>query len=277
MAMVKAEAGCDASRAVVLQALHAHGLWFRKLREKPLLTPEDVRCRLSFGKAHLNRTPSQWLSIPHAIIDNKHFPLYVNPAGREHAARRAVRGAFRSPRDGLKPHLVKPKGTLKFPAQSVAIAAAVIKGKIRMWHEVKGNWTGQAAADMYSGPLRKALQAAYPNRRSWVVMEDNDPSGYKSRKGLDAKRESRITSMDLPKRSPDCNPLDYSLWHEINVRMREQERGFKKNFKESREAYLKRLRRVALTLPPSVVKKAVRDMKRRVQELVDKKGGLITE
>ena len=50
--------------------------------------------------------------------------------------------------------------------------------------------------------------------------------------------------------------LDYSLWHEINVRMREQEKGFAENKKESVEEFKKRLRRTALSLPQSVVSKA---------------------
>ena len=83
--------------------------------------------------------------------------------------------------------------------------------------------------------------------------------------------------MDLPKRSPDCNPLDYFVWHEINVRMRKQETSFRKSFRESREAYLKRLRRTAMGLPASVVKKAVADMRRRTKELVASGGGLIAE
>ena len=166
---------------------------------------------------------------------------------------------------------------MKFPAKSVAVAAAVINGRIGMWHEIKGNWNGARAAEMYTGPLRNAVQKAYPGRRSWVVMEDNDPTGYKSSKGVSAKREAKLISMDLPKRSPDCNPLDYALWHEINVRMRKQECSFPKSFRESSGAYLKRLRRTALGLPASVVGKAVQDMSRRTKELVTNGGGLLVE
>ena len=276
-AMVKEKALCSASTKRILEAFHAKGIWFRKLREKPILTKEDIVERAEFGKRHSRKSKSQWCEFPHAIIDNKHFPVYLNAAGREHAARRCVRGASRSGADALKPHLVKPKGTLKFPAPSVAVTAAVIKGKIRLWHEIRGMWNGQAAADMYEGPLRKAVEKAYPGKRSWTVMEDNDPAGYKSRKGMDAKRRAKLASLNLPKRSPDCNPLDYSLWRAINNRMRFQKRGFAKDFRETKPQYLKRLRRTALGLPPSVVKKAVGDMKRRMQELVDKKGGLVTE
>ena len=273
--MVKVRAGCEASERTIRDAFHAHGVWFRRLKEKPILTPEDVVERLDFAKQHANRTKAQWVANPHAIIDNKHFQLYINRAGRQHAARRRVRGAYRSGKDGLKPHLLKPKGTLKFPAKSVQVTAAIINGRIRMWHYVAGRWNGEAAAKMYKGPLAKALKKAFPNKRSWVVMEDNDPAGYKSTKGREAKAAANLMAMALPKRSPDCNPLDYSIWKEVNDRMRAREGAFAAGFKESEVAFLKRLRRTAMNLPQSLITKVVGDMRRRVKDLIDNKGGLI--
>ncbi len=73
--------------------------------------------------------------------------------------------------------------------------------------------------------------------------------------------------MDLPKRSPDLNVLDYSLRSQISTRMREAERKWPVGFKESREECKARLRRTALGLPKSVVGKAVVAMKRRLQKL----------
>lgn len=277
VAMVKAQAACGASERSIREAFHKRGVWFRRLKEKPILTPEDIAERFEFGKRMAKRTKAQWVANPHAIIDNKHFPMYVNRAGRAHAARRCVRGAYRSAQDGLKPHLVKPKATLKFPAKSVQVTAAIVKGRVRMWHYVTGRWNGDAAAKMYKGPLAKAVKKAFPGKRSWVLMEDNDPAGYKSAKGMEAKAEAKFTTMALPKRSPDCNPLDYSIWAEINTRMREQEASFPSGFKESEAAFLKRLRRTAMNLPEPLVTKAVGDMQRRMKELVGKKGGLIRE
>ena len=86
-----------------------------------------------------------------------------------------------------------------------------------------------------------------------------------------------MTTLDLPRRSPDLNVLDYTLWHEINTRMRQQEANMGVNRKESVEAFKTRLRRVALTLPRGVVEKAVKDMRRRTQMLHSAKGGLFRE
>ena len=55
---------------------------------------------------------------------------------------------------------------------------------------------------MYDGPLLKFLEKAYPshpkkvsgNKRysRWSVLEDNDPIGYKSTAGKDAKKRVGI-------------------------------------------------------------------------------------
>ena len=67
----------------------------------------------------------------------------------------------------------------------MSIACAIGADKVLMWHQVDGRWNGEAAARMYSGPLRTALQKAYPSvRGKFRIMEDNDPTGYKSRSGM---------------------------------------------------------------------------------------------
>ena len=50
--------------------------------------------------------------------------------------------------------------------------------------------------------LRKVLKKAYPNHKGkWSIIEDNDPTGYKSRVGFAAKKEAR------PKRVAGEPPL----------------------------------------------------------------------
>ena len=48
-----------------------------------------------------------------------------------------------------------------------------------------------------------------------------------------AKKEVGIKPFSLPPRSPDLNPLDYSIWAEINKRMRKQELAWPKAKKDA--------------------------------------------
>ena len=78
---------------------------------------------------------------------------------------------------------------------------------------------------------------------------------------------------ELPWRSPDLNVLDYALWHAINVRMRQTEASWPKGKKESVDEFKARLRKTALGLPTSLVKKCVGDMRRRCRLFANEQGG----
>ena len=275
---VKAVAAVKACDRSVLDALHAVDIYYRKLKERQVLKDEDLPVRLAWGKTRKRRSKREWVTKPHAIIDNKKFAAYLNKNARAYAARRSVRGAYQRKGGPVKRHLVKESKALKFPAPGLMVSAAVIKGKIRMWHYTEGRWTGAAAAHMYSGPLLSALKRAYPGHKGkFTVIEDNDPTGYKSGKAIKAKQSAGIVTDDLPKRSPDLNVLDYSLWKAVNMKMRETEKAFPHNKKESVQAFKGRLKRTATSLSQPQVERAVMDMHKRVRLLVDANGGLFKE
>ena len=125
---------------------------------------------------------------------------------------------------------------------------------------------------MYVGPLSKALSKAWPAKRSWRVLEDNDPTGFKSNKGKAAKANEGIVPFEIPRRSPDLSLCDYALWPEINRRMRRQEQQWPRAKRETRDEYLRRLRSTALRLPKAFLEKSVGDMRRRCQLLLKAKG-----
>ena len=203
-----------------------------------------------------------------------------------------------------------------------------------MWHQVDGRWNAEAAERMYSGPLRAALKKTYPQvRGKFRVMEDNDPTGYKSRKGMAApcrtrpvdsrrarsvdfrcarsrvadatscaictidppaqvwprgaigrgptaeaaKKAAGISTLDLPKRSPDLMPLDFSFWKNLNTRMRAQEKDWPDSKKETRAQYLARLRRTALATPADFINSIMGAMHKRCKLCDDAKGGHFPE
>ena len=94
---------------------------------------------------------------------------------------------------------------------------------------------------------------------------------------LEAKSKEKIDVMQLPKRSPDLNPLDYSFWALINTRMRNQEKRFTKSFKETRKAFIARLRRTIMRVSPKVLDRMIRSMQRRCMLLKEAKGGNFEE
>ncbi len=146
-----------------------------------------------------------------------------------------------------------------------------------LWEYLDSRWGGRAAAAAYRGPIRTALLAEYPDRKSYNVLEDNDPAGFKAGLGIAAKKEVGIKAFAIPRRSPCLNVCDYHVWVEVNKRMRTQEQKFPAGKRESRRAFLARMRRTALGLPNAQVAASVGDMKRRCIRLVAAGGGNIEE
>ena len=94
-----------------------------------------------------------------------------------------------------------------------------------MWEFFEGPWNGDEAVRMYKGPVRRALERAYPDRSRFHILEDNDPSGFQSKKGVAAKNVNKISVFHIPPHSPDLNPCDFSLRKTVNRRMRSQEKA----------------------------------------------------
>ena len=101
----------------------------------------------------------------------------------------------------------------------------------------------------FKGPVKDCLQNAYPGRSKFTLLEDNDPTGFRSRAGVHAKEEAGFKVLQIPRRSPQLNMCDHSLWKEVEKHMRAQEKRFLPSFRESLIAFLKRLRRTAMRLP----------------------------
>ena len=52
VAKLKRRTKCKASEKTILRALHKRGIYFHPLRQKPVLTEEDVKARLKFSKLY---------------------------------------------------------------------------------------------------------------------------------------------------------------------------------------------------------------------------------
>ena len=83
------------SLRTLADAFRSRGYYFRSFREKLRLTPRDVLDRKQFAEDYISRSEGAWLTNPHAIIDNKSYPVYLNGNARDNAARRVARGSYR--------------------------------------------------------------------------------------------------------------------------------------------------------------------------------------
>ena len=278
--MLQAEFEPKVCLRVLQEALHERKLWFRKLRRKPLLTDKDVADRYAFAKKFRNRKKAWWRRYIKAHIDNHAVKVPTNGEARNMLAAKRVHGTYRVPGNSLKKEHVKADSKLRLNtgARSVLIAGGVCVcgGKVVMWHVVGKQWCGNEAVAMYS-VLSAALKKQYPTQRSFRVLEDNDPSGYQTKKAVDAKVARHIEKFEIPKRSPELNVMDFFFWSEVERRLRLGEQSWQKSRKESRAQFISRLRRTAKAIPSSLINKAIDDLARRTKLLYKAKGGLFDE
>ena len=149
------------------------------------------------------------------------------------------------------------------------ICAGISGDRVVLWEDVGKRWYGERAAEMYLGPILKTLKKVRGVKASHLMCEDNDPAGYKSGKGKAAKRIAHIKTVKWPRYSPDLNPLDFSLWANIGVRMDTSA----PEGRESILAFKKRLRRTALRTSKTAVRKMVAAMKGKAKAIFEAEGG----
>lgn len=188
LAMLMTRSRTKFSARTVANRLHERGYRFRDLRQKPILTPDDVKERYRFAKKYKDHLASWWLSAVQVHVDNHMFKVATTSKGRKLLAKRSVRGVYRKKGKSLRPGHVKPNAKMKLGTGSKGIlkAGGVGGGKVLVWHTITGRWGGDAAADLYKNVIAKALAKRYKKKKkkSFVMLEDNDPTGNTSKKGI---------------------------------------------------------------------------------------------
>ncbi|CAK0878955.1 unnamed protein product [Prorocentrum cordatum] len=254
--VMKAARVSDVHKGTASRHFKRLGVTWRAPRAEPLRGSAEAGGRVAV-RSGWKRLPGNYFTHQvDAIIDNKVSPIPMTKRAKTHAKKSRVRGHLRTKAEGVLKPFTKPKGNRNRvnPGAKVHVAAAIVNNKVRVWHYLPTLWCADAACDFYAGVLAPALRRCRKGRRAFRILEDNDPRGYKSKKAVDCKRRGlKITPIKFPKYSPDLNPLDYFLWAEVNRRMAEQSAPAN----ESQSAYKARLRRVAMSIPKSVIRAAV--------------------
>ena len=278
-AMIRRRCRLKICERVLSNALHARGYWFRGLRKKMILTPDDVKQRYDWSKQYRNKPKSWWLKRVQIHLDNHHFKVATTAKSRSLLAKRRVRGVYRKKQKSLRSGHVKPDPKLRLNTGTKGILkmGGVGGGRVLVWHTVQGTWSGATAASAYKDVVLPALKKHYKGRKSFVILEDNDPTGNLSKVAVAVKRETKMVRLEIPKRSPDLNVLDFAIWSEVERLMRKQERNMKKGRRETRAEFEKRLDKTAFGLPESFINDSIGDLKRRCNKLYAVKGGLFEE
>ena len=247
------------------------GIQWRAPREKPLRTTDDEKERETMLKKWKYLPGDYFTDQVDGILDIKCFQIPTSDRARKFFRGKRVRGHLRTKKEGLTKGFVRPKSKKNQvnPGARVSVAALIIDCKVRVWYQLPSRWTAQAACDLYENIILKAMKKYRGEKSSYKLVEDNDPSGFKSKKALEKKKELKINTVPWPRYSPDVMPHDYWLWTEVLRQTGEPHAS------ESGASYKARLSKVALGLRKPLVKKAVLRMKEKAAEIVEARGGNI--
>ena len=176
------------SESTVSKHFKKLGVSWRVPREEPLRQAADLAERVRICRKWAYLPNNYFTDKVDAFLDNKRFAIPTYPRARAYSRMARVRGHLRTRSEGLKKGFAKPK-TKKTAEKgaTVNVCAAIINCKIKVWEYLPRRWSGAAAADLYRGPIAKALRRCRGHGKSFTVLEDNDPTGYKSRSGVEAR------------------------------------------------------------------------------------------
>ena len=252
-----------------------YGIGWRPPRLKPTRgQPDEAERKELCGK--MRKLPLRfWLDEVDAFIDCKRWPLPLTVRGKSHLKRLRVRGHLRKKSEGLQKGFTKPdkKKHRMNTGGNAHLCAGIIGGRVRIWHYLPHTWNGRTAAALYKDVVAPALKRHRGVKGRYVVLEDNDPTGFKSGKAVAEKAAAHIETLQFPRYSPDLNPCDFSLWEEVETRMASQAAPRR----ETATSFKARLRKTAMSIPEPVIRGMLKSIKGRVQSIYDRGGGHIPQ
>ena len=247
---------------------------WRTPRAKPWRTEAAVAERKRICNVLRKHPESFWQKRVDLFMDNKKWDVPTSARGKKYVRTMRIRGHLRKPSEGLKKAFTKPhpRKHKTNTGGKVNLCAGIINGRVRVWHYLPKTWNKNAAVALYRDVIAPALKKHRGNKRTYVILEDNDPTGYKSNDAKSAKATLKIEPLAFPTYSPDLNPCDFSLWEEVQARMDKQ----KPPPREGLDAFKARLRKTAMAIPEKVIRNMVQSIKGRAQSIYENDGGHIS-
>lgn len=244
---------------------------YRPCRMKPRRTPGHEKERKDMC-LKMSRYPKNYFTERvDMIIDNKLFSIPTTAESRQHAMSEKVHGQLRLRSEGLQKGFTKPnpKRHRRNLGGHAIVCAGISKNRVVLWEYVTGRWCGKTAAQMYKGPIMTVMKKKCGTKDKYLMVEDNDPQGYKSSIAKEMKKSLGIRTVPWPRYSPDLNPLDFGLWQNIEKRMLDTApKG-----RETAAAYKKRLRRTALSTPTTLLRSMLESIRDRAKAVYEANGG----
>src|SRR6266550_3398768 len=167
-------------------------------------------------------------------------------------------------RQGLSERLVQ--GTLKFGGGSVMVWGSMMWEGPGMACKIDGRMDGQLYVDILEDELQASLDYYGKEAEDVIFQQDNDPKHTckLAKKWFD---DHGIEPLLWPAQSPDLNPIEH-LWHHLKRRLANYEtqpNGILELWERVQDEWDK--------IDPKVCQDLIESMPRRMQAVIEAKGG----
>lgn len=238
----------------VRRVLRKNGYNGRKPRRKPYISAANQEKRLAFARNHVNKDDSFWKRV--LFTDESKFTIYDTEK----------RGyVWRKKNEALKKENVC--GTVKHGGAGVLVWGCMAASGVGDLVLIDGIMDQYVYRDILQNHLQASVtRLGLP--ADWIFQQDNDPKHC----ALSVKTYLlyRVPKqLHSPPQSADMNPIEH-VWDELDRRIREPEVRCRITSKETLKTAL---REAWEELPPSVTSNLVQSMQRRMQAVIDARGG----
>ena len=247
------------SPSLIRSILFKAGLVGRVCLKKPLLRAANKVKRLEWARRHKNWRVEQWMKV--LWTDEKKFELF-NSKRRQYCRRR--------PGEPLRDDTIQ--ATVKHGGGSVMFWGCFAGKKVGDLHKINGIMDQHIYHQILVHHGMPSGDRLVPGK--WVFVQDNDPkhSSKKVRNYLENKsaaKDARMSVMEWPSQSPDCNPLEL-LWEECD-------RQVKKRKPTNLCALEAAVREVWDSMSEEKLEKLVKRMPNICKAVIDADGGYFVE
>lgn len=232
------------------RVLHSGGYASRVPRKKPLISQKNQQLRLEFAKRYLEKDEAFWESV--LFTDETKVNIFGNDGRGK---------VWRKKNSALDVKNLIP--TVKHGGGSVMVWGAMAASGVGRLVFIEGRMDQRQYKQILEGNLKASVDALGLGRR-WIFQQDNDPK-HTARSVKEWLLQHAPRQLNSPPQSPDLNPIEH-CWDILKRKVGKKSPRNKTDLKAALEEAWKEI-------TVNETKNLVRSMSRRLQAVIDSKGG----
>ena len=264
------EAGLESkmvSCQTVRRLLRRHGYKYILARRKGILTEADLIKRLKYAQSmKRDHDASIWTEKVAFYLDGASFIHKYNPADQARAPKGRI---WRKAEEGLRIGCTSKGSHCGTGGRMAKFMVAISYREGVVLCEQYTHLNGQYFKDFIKKEFPKAFKKAKKGRsKLWV--QDGDPS-QNSALALSAWLSIGAKLLPIPPRSPDLNPIE-NVFKLVKSRLAKD--AIENNItRENFDEFSQRVKATILNFDKNIIDKTIASMNKRIELIIEKKGG----